>query len=48
MQERVCLGIAILLALPVCSAVNAQAPQTAKDGLYFPVAAHQTEADEYT
>jgi hypothetical protein len=48
MQERVCLGIAILLALPVCSAVNAQAPQRTKDGLYFPAAADQTEADEYT
>jgi hypothetical protein len=48
MQKRVCLVVAISLAFPVHSAVNAGAPQTAKDGLYFPVAADQTEADEYT
>jgi hypothetical protein len=48
MKQRVCLGFAIFLSLPLCSIAHAQAPEPAKDGLYFPAAAGQTEADEYT
>ena len=40
--------VVICLALPICSAVNAEAPSPTKDGLYFPSALNQTEADEYT
>jgi hypothetical protein len=40
--------VAILLALPLCSAAAVEAPQASKDGLYFPTASTQTEADEYT
>jgi hypothetical protein len=38
----------MLLFPALCSVVNAQASQSAKDGLYFPSAVSQTEADEYT
>ena len=48
MKKLVCLRVAICLALPIYSAANAQAPQTTKDGVYFPAAADQTETDEYT
>jgi hypothetical protein len=42
------LGVAFCLALPISSAAEAHAPQTAQDAPYFPAAAGQTEADEYT
>src|SRR3984957_11546724 len=48
MKQLVCLGSAISLCLPLWSPADAQAPQPAKDGLYFAAAAGQTEADEYT
>jgi hypothetical protein len=48
MKQLVCLGSAIFLFLPLCSIAGAQSFQSAKDGLYFPTAVAQTEADEYT
>ena len=36
------------LALSACPLVLAQTPQTSRDGVYFPAAVTQTEADEYT
>jgi hypothetical protein len=42
------LHVVMCLSLTVCSAVDAQAPQTTRDGLYFPSSVTQTEADEYT
>lgn len=42
------LRVAVLLVPLAGSAVSAQAPQPAKDGLYFPTAQAQTSADEYT
>ncbi len=48
MRESIRLQVVIGLTLPICSVVNAQAPETAKDSLYFPSAVIQTEADEYT
>ena len=40
---------AILLLGPIgIAAAWAEAPQAAKDGLYFPTAVAQTETDEYT
>jgi hypothetical protein len=42
------LGLAFLLALPICAEVGAQAPQAPQDGFYFPGAVGQTETDEYT
>lgn len=39
--------IATCIAVGTCAA-NAQPPQAAKDELYFPTAADQTETDEYT
>ncbi|HET9388067.1 MAG TPA: hypothetical protein VFO44_00325 [Steroidobacteraceae bacterium] len=40
-------GVAIVLAMSA-SAASRAAPEPAKDGVYFPSAAEQTEADEYT
>jgi hypothetical protein len=40
-------AMAVCLAAPSLT-VNAQAPQAAPDGAYFPVAVGQTESDEYT
>jgi hypothetical protein len=48
MRAAISLQVVIGLTLQICSVVNAQAPQTTKDGLYFPSAVTQTEADEYT
>jgi hypothetical protein len=48
MRELFRLQVVICLTLPICSVVNAQAPQTTRDGLYFPSAVNQAEADEYT
>lgn len=49
MKEMFPCVIAFCLALLTCSAVNAQAPQTANDAMYFPApTARQTETDEYT
>jgi hypothetical protein len=48
MRELIRLQVVICLTIPICSVVNAQAPQTTRDGLYFPSAENQTEADEYT
>src|SRR5438105_8887890 len=42
------IGVVVCLALPICPAVSAQAPQTTNDRPYFPSAVNQTEADEYT
>jgi hypothetical protein len=39
---------ALAFGLNSIAAAHAQAPQTAKDGLYFPGAVAQTETDEYT
>jgi hypothetical protein len=39
---------ALASGLILIGAAQAQAPQAAKDGLYFPTAIAQTEADEYT
>ncbi len=47
MKKMICLWVACL-ALTDYSVVNAQAPHTAKDGVYFPAAVGQTETDEYT
>ena len=41
-------GIATGLASLLCAAASAQPAETARDGLYFPTAVKQTEADEYT
>jgi hypothetical protein len=41
-------GLAFFLALPIHAEVNADAPQSSKDGIYFPAADSQTETDEYT
>ena len=48
MSAAISLQIVTGLTLQICSVVNAQTPQTTKDGLYFPSAVTQTEADEYT
>src|SRR5450631_2066491 len=48
MHQLIRLGFAFCLALPLDSQVLAQAPPAAKDGVYFPAAVGQTEADEYT
>jgi hypothetical protein len=45
---RAWLAIVSGLALTCPAAATAQAPQSARDGLYFPAATGQTEADEYT
>ena len=39
---------ALAFALSGIAAARAEAPQAAKDGLYFPTAVAQTETDEYT
>jgi hypothetical protein len=48
MKQLLCLGSALFLFLPPGSIAGAQTSQSAKDGLYFPSAMGQTEADEYT
>jgi hypothetical protein len=48
MRESIRLQVVVCITLPICSVVSAQAPQTPRDGLYFPSAVTQTEADEYT
>ncbi len=48
MRAAISLQVVIGLTLLICSAINAQAPQATKDGLYFPSPVIQTEADEYT
>jgi hypothetical protein len=47
MKKMVCLWVACL-SLTIYSVLNAEVPQTAKDGVYFPAAVGQTETDEYT
>src|SRR2546430_16802745 len=42
------IGVVVCLALPICPAASAQAPQTTKDRPYYPSAVNQTEAEEYT
>jgi hypothetical protein len=43
------IGVALCIALPIYSIVNAQAPQTTQDSVYLPApSAGQTETDEYT
>lgn len=46
MRTQYCTALA--LGLIAMAAARAQAPQAAKDGLYFPTAVAQTETDEYT
>lgn len=41
-------GLALYLAFAIRAAVNAGAPQSSKDGFYFPAPVGQTETDEYT
>lgn len=41
-------GAALCAALAVCPAASAGDPAASKDGVYFPSAVTQTEADEYT
>jgi hypothetical protein len=41
-------AIGFILALATCAVGFAQSPAVSKDGLYFPSASTQTEADEYT
>src|ERR1700733_1390321 len=48
MRELFRLQVVICLTFPICSVVNAQAPEPTRDGFYFPSAVHQAEADEYT
>ena len=48
MSRQLHVTLAIGAALATCAVVFAQAPEAAKDGLYFPTAVAQTEADEYT
>jgi hypothetical protein len=48
MKQLVCLGSAIFLCPTLWSIAAAQTSQPAKDGLYFPTAVGQSEADEYT
>lgn len=48
MSRHLHVTLAIGAALAACAVVFAQAPEAAKDGLYFPAAVTQTEADEYT
>jgi hypothetical protein len=47
MKELIRLGATLCLALPVGGVANAQTAGT-PDGVYFPTATDQTEADEYT
>ncbi len=42
------LGAALAIGLPAPRAAAADTPRVAKDGLYFPTATGQTEADTYT
>ena len=48
MKGPLCSGAAILLALAAAALAHAAAPEADKDGLYFPTATKQTEADAYT
>lgn len=49
MNASCLLRVVVCLTLPICSAAGAAAPPTTpKDGMYFPTASAQTEADEYT
>jgi hypothetical protein len=48
MKQLVCVGSTMFLFPALCAVVDAQGSQPAKDGLYFPSAVSQTEADEYT
>jgi hypothetical protein len=41
-------AIGLILALTMCGVGLAETPLAARDGLYFPSASTQTEADEYT
>src|SRR5471032_1409370 len=43
-----CLAATLCLGLPTHSVADPGGSQTSKDGLYFPSAVGQTEADEYT
>ena len=47
MKLIICIGVALAGSLACYPALSSEAPQ-AKDGLYFPAAIGQTEADEYT
>jgi hypothetical protein len=48
MKEYVYVAAAFWLVQPTCSLADTQAPEATKDGLYFPAAVGQTEADAYT
>ena len=42
------IGLALCGTLPLVFPLHAQAPAPSRDGLYFPAAVTQTQADEYT
>jgi hypothetical protein len=48
MSRQLHVALAVGVALASCAGLFAQAPEAANDGLYFPAAVTQTEADEYT
>jgi hypothetical protein len=48
MKNLLYVGSVFFLAAPLCSTAGPQVSQTEKDGVYFPAAVNQTEADEYT
>ncbi|HXC20760.1 MAG TPA: hypothetical protein VNV13_04705 [Steroidobacteraceae bacterium] len=48
MKDLIYLAAALGFAVPMCSLADVPAPEASKDGLYFPTAVGQTEADAYT
>jgi hypothetical protein len=48
MKNLLYVGSVFFLAAPLCSTAGPQVSETEKDGVYFPAAVNQTEADEYT
>jgi hypothetical protein len=48
MKDLIYLAAALGFTLPICSPADVPAPEATKDGLYFPAAVGQTEADAYT
>jgi hypothetical protein len=48
MKNLLYMGSVFFLAAPLCSTAGPQVSETEKDGVYFPSAVNQTEADEYT
>lgn len=48
MNKLPCFAVAICVVLASLPAMSAAAPPATQDGIYFPTATTQTEADEYT